>query len=136
MGWASQPQGVPDFSLELQTHTASTSLTWLLEMHDGLVKLKGDETERLPKPAAPTDGNGVSIYPAAQPQDWEATSTLSVFHSPQLTPLAVPSRCILGASLVAQWLRIHLPMQGTRVRALGREDPTCRKATKPVHRNY
>ena len=36
-----------------------------------------------------------------------------------------------GASLVAQWLRIRLPMQGTRVRALVREDPTCRGATKP-----
>ena len=32
----------------------------------------------------------------------------------------------LGASLVVQWLRILLPMQGTRVRALVREDPTCR----------
>ena len=31
---------------------------------------------------------------------------------------------------MAQWLRIRLPMQGTRVR----EDPTCRGATKPVHR--
>ena len=40
-----------------------------------------------------------------------------------------------GASLVAQWLRICLPMQGTRVRALIREDPTCRGATKPVHHN-
>ena len=40
------------------------------------------------------------------------------------------------ASLVAQWLRIHLPMQGTRVRALVREDPTCRGATKPMHHNY
>ena len=30
-----------------------------------------------------------------------------------------------GTSVVAQWLRIHLPMQGTRVRALVREDPTC-----------
>ena len=39
-------------------------------------------------------------------------------------------------SLVAQWLRICLPMQGTRVRALVREDPTCRGATKPVHHNY
>ena len=36
------------------------------------------------------------------------------------------------ASLVAEWLRIHLPMHGTRVRALAREDPTCRGATKPV----
>ena len=41
-----------------------------------------------------------------------------------------------GASLVAQWLRIHLPVQGTRVRALVREDPTCRGATKPVRHDY
>ena len=40
------------------------------------------------------------------------------------------------ASLVAQWLRIRLPMQGTRVRALVQEDPTCRGATKPVRHNY
>ena len=43
---------------------------------------------------------------------------------------------ISRASLVAQWLRICLPMQGTRVRALVREDPTCRRATKPVRHNY
>ena len=40
------------------------------------------------------------------------------------------------ASLVAQWLRICLPMQGTRVRALVREDATCRGATGPVSHNY
>ena len=39
-------------------------------------------------------------------------------------------------SLVAQWLRIRLPMQGTRVRSLVREDPTCCGATKPVRHNY
>ena len=27
-------------------------------------------------------------------------------------------------------------MQGTQIRALVREDPTCRGATKPVHHNY
>ena len=43
---------------------------------------------------------------------------------------------IPGTSLVAQWLRICLPMQGTGVRALVREDPTCHRATKPVHHNY
>ena len=32
---------------------------------------------------------------------------------------------------MAQWLRICLPMQGTRVRALVWEDPTCRGATNP-----
>ena len=42
----------------------------------------------------------------------------------------------LGTSLVAQWLRIRLPMQGTQVRALVREDPTCRRATKPVCYDY
>ena len=41
-----------------------------------------------------------------------------------------------GASRVAQWLRIRLPMQGTRVRALVREDPTCRGTTKPMRHNY
>ena len=41
-----------------------------------------------------------------------------------------------GASLVAQWLRICLPMQETRVRALVWEDPTYRRATGPVSRNY
>ena len=40
------------------------------------------------------------------------------------------------ASLVAQWLRIRLPMQGTWVPALVREDPTCRGATKPVCHKY
>ena len=42
----------------------------------------------------------------------------------------------LGASLVAQWLRICLPMQGTRVRALVWEDPTCCGVTGPMSHNY
>ena len=29
-----------------------------------------------------------------------------------------------------------LPMQGSRVRALVQEDPTCHRATKPVRHNY
>ena len=41
-----------------------------------------------------------------------------------------------GTSLVAQWLRIHLPMQGTWVRSLVWEDPTCCGATKPLCHNY
>ena len=40
------------------------------------------------------------------------------------------------ASLVAQWLRICMPVQGTRVRALVWEDPTCRGETRPVSHNY
>ena len=40
------------------------------------------------------------------------------------------------ASLVAQWLRIRLPVQGTWVQALVQEDPTCGGATRPVRHNY
>ena len=45
-------------------------------------------------------------------------------------------RLVFGTSLVAQWLRIHLPMWGIRVQALVWEDPTCRGATKPVCHDY
>ena len=38
-------------------------------------------------------------------------------------------------SLVAQWTGICLPMQGTQVRFLVQEDPTCHRATKPLHHN-
>ena len=56
-------------------------------------------------------------------------------HSYYCFPLAF-KKDFPRTSLVAQWLGIHLSMQGTRVRALAREDPTCRVATKPVCHNY
>ena len=43
---------------------------------------------------------------------------------------------MLRASLVAQWLRICLLMQGTWVRALVWEDSTCHGASRPVSHNY
>ncbi|KAJ8788086.1 hypothetical protein J1605_005385 [Eschrichtius robustus] len=70
---------------------------------------------------------------------------------PQLLSLRVWSLCsstgeaaihtvfkiiLCGASLVARWLGVHLAMQGTRVQALVREDPTCCGATKPMRHNY
>ena len=57
-------------------------------------------------------------------------------------PLPLPSFQLMVnivaflASLVAQWLGIRLPMQGTRVRALVWEDPTCHGAVRPVNHNY
>ena len=51
-------------------------------------------------------------------------------------PTEYVSYTYLGTFLVAQWLRTHLPMQGTRVQSLVREDPTCCGATKPVSHNY
>ena len=38
-------------------------------------------------------------------------------------------------SLVVQWIRVQLPMQGTWVRSLVLEDPACHGAAKPVCRN-
>ena len=42
----------------------------------------------------------------------------------------------LGTSLVAQWLRICLTMQGTWVQTLVLEDPTCCGATNPMCHNH
>ena len=53
-----------------------------------------------------------------------------------LVPVTGMLKVSLGASLVALWLRICLLMQGTRVRALVWEDPTCRGAAGPVSHNY
>ena len=39
---------------------------------------------------------------------------------------------ISGASPLAEWIRISLPVQGTQVQSLVQEDPTCRAATKPM----
>ena len=33
---------------------------------------------------------------------------------------------------MAQWLRVRLRMQGTRVRSLVRDDPTCRRVAGPA----
>ncbi|XP_061061477.1 ras-related and estrogen-regulated growth inhibitor isoform X2 [Eubalaena glacialis] len=46
------------------------------------------------------------------------------------------SRQLLNEVQGLPWLRIHLPMQETWVRAPVREDRTCRGATKPVSHNY
>ena len=37
---------------------------------------------------------------------------------------------------MVQWLRIYLPMKGTRVQSLFWGDPTCPRATKSVGYNY
>ena len=47
-----------------------------------------------------------------------------------------PLKDVLGLPWWVQWLRIHLPMQGTRVRSLGWEDPTYCPATKSERHSY
>ena len=67
---------------------------------------------------------------------WLMTSRLFRFHCLVKFTKKLDVQNRVGTPLVAQWLRIHLPMQGTQVRALVREDPTCRGATKPERHNY
>ena len=53
-----------------------------------------------------------------------------------VTPHKYIKNTSTGASLVAQWLRIRLQMQGPWVWALVQEDLTCPGPTKPEHHNY
>ena len=61
---------------------------------------------------------------------------LNPFVPLKLCTIVTNLKAIFRASLVVQWLRICLPLQGTRVRALVQEDPTCHGATKPSRCNY
>ena len=56
--------------------------------------------------------------------------------SPGEHGLASPSKLDSQASLVVQWLRIHLPMQRIQVQSLLWEDPTRYVAAKPMDHNY
>ena len=75
---------------------------------------------------------GSNIYSWVKPLLLFFFASGSWLHGPSLSLYKLDLR----ASLVAQWLRNCLPMQGTRVRALVWEDPTCRGATRPVSHNY
>ena len=126
--WGTTSQWVT--TLSHQRHVSwGTADTWGCWM-----ELSTDERPHRPHPA-PRRGSG----------EWGSLAGLWWPVGP-LTPLVLllpgpPERQELqkyqpGASLVAQWLRICLPMQGTRVRALVWEDPTCCGATGPVSHNY
>ena len=62
-----------------------------------------------------------SIIPTGLRSIWKVNHWLHGWHQ----------RTEFRTSLVVQWLRICLPMRGTRVQSLDREGPTCRGATKP-----
>ena len=69
-----------------------------------------------------------------------STSFLShgwkISHFVFVTSYFIDKETVAWTSVVAQWLRIHLPIQGTQVQALVQEDPTYCGATKPVYHNY
>ena len=104
----------PSWSPELPCKKSSYPETTTLKRIRGESLKLREERDAWPTPEAPLDKSNVKRLKA-------------LFNLP---------KHIIWTSLVAQWLRIHVPMQGTRVRALVWEDPTCRGATKPMHPNY
>ena len=70
---------------------------------------------------------GPGIEPVSAASAGRFLSTVSPEKSLNLTFKEATCR----TSLVVQWLRIRLPMQGTRVQSLVQEDSTCCQATKP-----
>ena len=75
------------------------------------------------------EGNGEFLFNGCRGSIWDDENVLKI-------DSVDGCKTIWRASLVAQWLRICLPMQGTRVRALVWEDPTCRGATGPMSHNF
>ena len=74
-------------------------------------------------------------YPIKEWWEWNTRKSI-ILTWYRAQPHMLKNLQIGGTCLVAQWLRICLPMQGTWVRALVWEDPTCRGAAKPVRHNY
>ena len=64
------------------------------------------------------------------------TPHLASFYKSPLDINPLKKKRLHWTSLVVQWLRIHLPMQGTWVWSLFQKDPSCHRATKPECHNY
>ena len=58
--------------------------------------------------------------------------TYTYMHISSINIYLIQTYTYIWASLVTQWLRVCLPMQRTRVRALVWEDPTYHEVTRPV----
>ena len=84
--------------------------------------------------AVPSNLTAVVVRHTSSPKD-SSKRTSSLFTSSQRSDVSLCGPLFkreLGVSLVVQWLRTCLPMQGTWVRALVREDPTCCGAAGPL----
>ena len=110
-----------------------------LEKHN-LPRLNQGEIENVNRPITSTEIETVikNLPTNKSPGPDGFTDKFYQTFTEELTPILLKlfQNIAEGASLVAQWLRVCLPMQGTRVRALVWEDPTCHGATGPVSHNY
>ena len=84
----------------------------------------------------PARGSGVEFdmrAPQSQEGDWKWSLR---GRNRTLPDLLCKTKNIEGTSLVAQWIGVPLPMQGTRLRSLVWEDSTCHGVTKAACHNF
>ena len=104
--------------------------TWNTDFHVEITDMQKCSSTALSPPS-----NSQLRWTRGPEADLSNSSTCSLSHGSYANSCQVNSlKC--WASLVAQWLRIRPPMQGTRVGALVREDPTYRGTTKPLRHSY
>ena len=100
------------------------------------------EGQRPILPLTRGQGSGHNHMLSSETYSWITAGfiLLDILHMWLMAPSSnleeVIQRTMCWTSLVVQWLRICLPMQGTWVWALIWEDPIRRGATEPVCRNY
>ena len=127
--------GKEGYAWDLETWFISSSVSLVLQCLPSFPILV-QSSDHLPFPPSPAKGPGREC--------WRVRVSLGAFEALH-TSISMPKGLWHErvnrnhhdrASLVAQWLRVCLPMQGTRVRALVWEDPTCCGATGPMSHNY
>ena len=141
--WTEEPGGLPSMGSRRVGHDWATSLSLFTFMHwrrkwqPTPVFLPG-ESQGLGSLA------GCRLWGHTESDMTEVTWQLTNY-DPAVSLLGIFPRktnssiwkTIHRASLMVQWLRIHLPMQGAQVRSLLGEDPTCHGATNSVcHKNW
>ena len=85
----------------------------------------------------PTDVRHAFTSPIFSKRSFEHTQQAApiLCSTLQLYSISLSQHLYLGTSLVVQWSRIHLPMQGTSIWSLVWDDATCFEAAKPTCHN-
>ena len=98
--------------------------------------LNGHEFEQ-----APGAANGQGSLACCSPWGCKESDVIEQLNWTEAPYICVPSSCKLSKMqmwdfLVAQWIRICLPMQGTQFQSLVWEDFTFHESAEPMHCNY
>ena len=116
----------PKDELQQETSAGRRKNKWTKDRLFEILYLEMQRLKGMKKCIKPTGLKGPSQeHNITQWELWEANRKKKVY-----------KEITAKTSLVVQWLRIHLPMQWTRVWPLVQGDPTCHRATKPMCHSY